>query len=130
MTRTQRRRTQGWAGFLAGLLAIGLFGASPAAAVCSQDPCAGGGDPNRDCVVNVSDAACTLEWLFAGADVPGCVAALNTNGDGEVNIADPVAVLNFLFGRGLAPVAPFPDCGPGTLPADTELGCTNAPDCQ
>ena len=65
-----------------------------------------------------------------GAAAPGCLAALNTNGDGDVNIADPVALLNFLFGGGPMITAPYPDCGPGMLPADPVLGCANPPDCQ
>ena len=44
--------------------------------------------------------------------------------------ADPVALLKLLFGGGLAPIAPFPDCGPGMLPVDAQLGCANPPDCQ
>jgi hypothetical protein len=88
------------------------------------------GDCNDDGTVNISDATCTLEWLFAGAGAPGCVAALNTNGDAKVDIADPVALLNFLFGGGPVITDPFPDCGPGTLPADAELGCANPPVCQ
>ncbi len=81
-------------------------------------------------MVNVSDASCVLNWLFDGAAKPGCLAAVNTNADDKVDIADPVSLLNFLFGGGSAPAAPFPDCGPGMLPADAELGCTNPPDCQ
>ncbi len=88
------------------------------------------GDCNGDGKVNISDATCTLNWLFAGAPKPGCEAALNTNGDDEVNITDPVTLLNFLFGGGVAPVEPFPGCGPGMLPADAELGCANPPACQ
>ncbi len=88
------------------------------------------GDCNADGQVNVADAACALNWMFGGAVDPGCLASLNTNGDGDTNIADPVSLLNFLFGGGEAPVAPFPDCGPGTLPADEKLGCANPPDCQ
>ena len=87
------------------------------------------GDCNDDGEINLSDAACALNWLFAGGAEPGCPAALNTNGDQAVNLADPVSLLNFLFGGGPAPVAPFPDCGPGMLPADKELGCANPPDC-
>ena len=26
--------------------------------------------------------------------------------------------------------APYPDCGPGLLAADEQLGCANPPDCQ
>ncbi len=88
------------------------------------------GDCNDDGDVNLADAQCTLNWLFAGPPKPGCIAALNTNGDEDVNIGDPVFLLNFLFAGGPAPVAPFPDCGPGTLPADEQLGCVNPPHCQ
>ena len=88
------------------------------------------GDCNDDGNVNLSDAICGLNWLFAAAPEPGCVAALNTNGDEDVDIADTVSLLNFLFAGGPAPVAPFPDCGPGMLPAGAELGCMNPPNCQ
>ena len=88
------------------------------------------GDCTGDGNVDIADAVCALDWLFAGAPEPGCVAALNTNGDAKVDIADPVSLLNFLFAGGPAPVAPFPDCGPGRLPADEQLGCANPPDCQ
>ncbi len=51
-------------------------------------------------------------------------------GDGNVDIADAVALLNFLFGGGPMITAPYPDCGPGVLPADPVLGCANPPACQ
>ncbi len=89
------------------------------------------GDCNKDDAVNLADAVCTLNWLFGGgAGMQDCVAALNTNGDATVNLTDPVSVLNFLFAGGPGPVEPFPECGPGTLPADEQLGCANSPDCQ
>ena len=88
------------------------------------------GDCNDDGNVNVSDASWSLEWLFGGPIEPGCLAALDTNGDDAVNIADPVFLLNFLFAGGPRLSAPFPDCGPGMVPADEELGCANPPDCQ
>lgn len=53
----------------------------------------------------------------------------NTNGDGAANITDATYLLNHLFAGSPPPVAPFPDCGPGTLPADAELGCANPPAC-
>ncbi len=84
---------------------------------------------NGDGGVDISDAVCILNWLFAGAPEPGCLASLNANGDGEVNITDPVWLLSFLFAGGPAPMEPFPDCGPGMLPADTALGCANPPNC-
>ena len=77
--------------------------------------------------MNVSDASCALNWLFAGVGTPGCIAALNANGDDEVNVTDAVALLNYLFADGPAPVAPFPDCGRGLSEADKELGCELPP---
>ena len=88
------------------------------------------GDCNDDGIVNLSDAACVLNRLFDRAPQPGCIAALNMNGDEAVNVADPVFVLNFLFAGGPRLSAPYPECGPGTLPADEQLGCANPPDCQ
>ena len=87
------------------------------------------GDCNGDGKVDIADAVCILDWLFAGGDALGCVAATNTNGDGAANIADTTYLLNHLFSGGPAPVDPFPDCGPGMLPADAELGCANPPNC-
>lgn len=87
------------------------------------------GDCNDDGDRNLSDATCVLSWLFGGHAEPGCPAALNTNGDDVVDLADPVLLLNFLFAGGPPPVAPFPECGPGMLPADKALGCANPPNC-
>jgi hypothetical protein len=87
-------------------------------------------DSNADRVTDLSDALFTLSWLFLNGPVPPCLAAANVNGDDSVDIADATQLLNHLFSGGPAPLAPFPDCGPGTLPADKELGCANPPDCQ
>jgi hypothetical protein len=95
------------------------------------DECAAGlarfrrGDCNGDGTVDISDASCGLNWLFAGTTEPGCLAALNTNGDETVDIADTVTLLNLLFGGGTIMAAPFPDGGPGMLPADAGLGCVD-----
>ncbi len=88
------------------------------------------GDCNADGAVDIADAVCILNWLFTGGAAPGCVAATNTNGDDAANVADATYLLNHLFAEGPALVAPFPDCGPATLPADEELSCVNPPDCQ
>jgi hypothetical protein len=62
---------------------------------------------------------------------PGCVAVTNSNGDGCTDISDAVYLLGHLFLGGPAPVAPFPDCGPGLLPVDQTLGCQTPPEsCQ
>ena len=85
------------------------------------------GDSNDDGTVDISDAVFTLTWLFLGGPAPGCVAVTNTNGDAAVDLSDPVYLLSHLFLGGPEPVAPFPDCGPGELPADEALGCVTPP---
>lgn len=87
------------------------------------------GDCNDDGEVNISDAVCVLNWLFLGSRDPGCIAALNTNGDEDVDIADPVYSLWFSFLGGPPPVPPYPECGPGTLPADEETCETPQSNC-
>jgi len=84
------------------------------------------GDCNSDAAIDISDAVCTLEWLFLGKEEPGCVPATNVNGDAGVDISDPVSLLGFLFQGGTAPVFPYPDCGIGLLEADEPLGCKTA----
>ena len=79
--------------------------------------------------VDLSDAVHTLNWLFLGGPAPGCVAAANTNGDDTVDLSDPVYLLSHLFLGGQPPVAPFPECGPGS-PTDEEIGCETPPTCE
>lgn len=88
------------------------------------------GGCNDDGRVDISDVVCTLNWLFGADSGFGCPAALDTNGDGAVNISDPVYLLGFLFSGGPDPIAPFPDCGPGTLASDARLGCAAPPSCR
>lgn len=87
------------------------------------------GNCNSDDKIDISDAVCILKFLFSTSVVAGgCKAALNVNGDATVDISDPVALLNFLFvGGASAPAPPFPECGPGMLPADDKLGCDEPP---
>jgi hypothetical protein len=86
------------------------------------------GECNDDGGVDISDAVFILNWLFSGAAPPGCVASANTNGDETADLSDAVYLLTYLFMGGPAVVAPFPDCGPGLLATDEELGCTAPPD--
>lgn len=50
------------------------------------------GDCNADGEVALSDVLCALDGLFAGGELP-CRSALDTNGDNDVNISDPVLLL-------------------------------------
>ena len=49
-----------------------------------------------------------LASLFQGGEEPPCDDAADANDDGDLNIADPVFVLNYLFASGPAPNAPGP----------------------
>ena len=84
------------------------------------------GDCNVDGTVDISDALCILNWLFLRSESPVCVAVTNTNGDAGEDISDAVYLLTHLLLGGPSPVAPFPKCGPGTLPTD-ESRCEMAP---
>ena len=88
------------------------------------------GDCNGDGSVTgaVTDALFLLEFSFAGGAEPPCMAACDANGDGDIvgQVSDAVYILLFNFIGGPAPAAPFPDCGPGELPTDEELGCESS----
>ena len=43
------------------------------------------------------------------------------------NITDPIIILTHLFLGGPQPLAPYPECGPGALAEDEELGCETPP---
>ncbi len=65
-----------------------------------------------------------LTLNFAGGFSAPCRAACDVNGDGTTGgVTDAVALLGYSFLRGPAPVAPFPECGPGELATDSVLGC-------
>ena len=64
-----------------------------------------------------------VEWLFLGSATSGCLAITNVNGVAEVDISDPIWVLEFLFLGSPPPVEPFPERGASTSDADSELGC-------
>lgn len=65
------------------------------------------GDCNGDDKVDLADAATMLANQFSGLPV-GCEDACDTNDDGILNMADPVAALNWLFKFGTEPPAPGP----------------------
>jgi len=85
------------------------------------------GDCNADGKIELSDAVCSLAWLFQGGATPDCIAATNTDGVGTVDLTDPIYLLNHLFLGGPPPVAPYPECGVGTLPED-EGTCKTPPE--
>ena len=85
-----------------------------------RSDCDGGGN------LNIGDAIFLLGELFnpSGNGLP-CEDACDVNDDAGVNIADAIFTLQFLFGGGVMPPAPFPDCG--SDPTGDALGCVTPP---
>ena len=80
------------------------------------------GDCDADGSLTIADAVGMLGQLFDGGPLMfPCEDACDVNDDAGLNIADPVRILSYLFSGGLAPPAPFPDCG--TDPSVDPLGC-------
>ncbi|MEE3229667.1 MAG: hypothetical protein VX272_01415, partial [Planctomycetota bacterium] len=83
----------------------------------------------------LSDAVYLLNFLFTGGEVPNCLAACDTDGDGRAMLTDSVQLLQFLFLGGIPPVnwdGPNPTCEtfePGT--PSFGLGCEEGnPSCS
>ena len=84
------------------------------------------GDINATGAVDVTDAVNTIDYLFRGTFAPACSDAADSNDDGELDVADPVWLLNDLFSGG--PDVPPPgkeDCG--SDPTEDDLGCDDYP---
>ncbi len=85
------------------------------------------GDVNDDAKVDISDAVGILYWLFLGESDPGCLEAVDSDGNGAHEITDAISLLDYLFQGGLAPPAPGPDaCG---RPVRWVFGCENISSC-
>lgn len=68
------------------------------------------GDANVDGKVNLGDPVATLNFLFLGADDPGCQDAADSNDNGTVDISDAIFTLGFLFLGNVRLPAPL-ECG-------------------
>ncbi len=71
------------------------------------------GDATGDLRHDITDAQVVLDSLFLGTGRLPCDASADTNGDGAVNLSDPVALLHYMFLGGDTPPEPFTKCGPG-----------------
>jgi len=67
------------------------------------------GDANDDGNLDLADAVRTLGFLFTGADID-CVAACDVDGSEDVNLSDPIYLLNHLFLGGPTPEPAFDEC--------------------
>ena len=99
------------------------------------------GDINQSGRLEVVDAILILDFLFSGATLPAgessranCLAAFNFDGStsddaqgvedlSDIDSTDAVALLRYLFLRGPAPPAPFPNCGQPTEPIAAAIEC-------
>ncbi len=92
------------------------------------------GDINADAHVDIGDPISLIHCLFNDGPCPTCEDAADCNNDGQMNIADSVFALNFLFLTGEDIPAPFPVCGGDPVPAEKdevdELGCEFFPPCD
>ena len=79
------------------------------------------GDANLDGVIDIADPIRILLHLFDGREI-GCEDAADADDDEMLVLTDAVVVLEYLFGSGAPPPAPFPE--PGLDPTDDgPLGC-------
>ncbi len=81
----------------------GRVDAGRAVMVAAEDPSGGPGDLNCDGLVQLDDVLASLAYLFQSGRLPLCPAGLEANGDGHLNLADPVYVLQWLYQGGPAP---------------------------
>ena len=75
------------------------------------------GDANDDTVVDMSDPIRVLTHLFLGGEPTNCPSAFDGDDSGEVNLADAIFLLGFLFLQGALPPDPGPrECGRDPTP--------------
>lgn len=58
------------------------------------------GDVNGDGIFDSSDATALLRYLFQGGDAPVNMDNADVDGDGQVNVADVVTMMNITRGQG------------------------------
>jgi hypothetical protein len=86
--------------------AMGFFYAEPAATLFVR------GDANDDGLTDISDPLSIVFDLFLERPAPApCRDALDADDSGAVNLADAVALLDFLFLNGAVVPLPFPQPG-------------------
>lgn len=59
----------------------------------------------------MSDAVAVLLYLFAGNAAPPCLKSADADDSGEINVTDPVRMLQYLFQGGALAAPAAPDCG-------------------
>ena len=84
------------------------------------------GDVTGDGTIDLADPIALLSHLFVpGSATPTCLDAGDTNDNDQLGLEDGVLLLDYLFGGGPAPEAPFPTSGFDPTPLGP--GCATAP---
>ena len=78
------------------------------------------GDVDGDARVSIRDPLAALAALFRGGPL-FCPDAADFNDDGQLDVTDVLASLEFLFAKAAPPAAPFPDVGAD--PSEDGLEC-------
>jgi parallel beta-helix repeat protein len=84
------------------------------------------GDVNADGILDISDPILLLFGLFLDATLP-CEKSADADDTGELNLADALDVLNYLFLAGAPP--PDPGLACGTDPTGDDLTCASYDAC-
>jgi hypothetical protein len=77
--------------------------------------------------IEITDVIVTFSYLFRGEVELSCLDAADSNDDGQLNIADPIYDLLFLYFSGSPPASPYPDCE--VDPTIDELDCQEYQGC-
>ena len=84
------------------------------------------GDADANGLVSaIPDALFILFYLAGDGDPPTCFDAADVNGDGGINIVDPIRLLSWGLGKGLPPDEPR---APNALAARSLSGRPSVPD--
>ncbi len=91
------------------------------------------GDANDDSEIDLSDAICTLLYLFEASvgpcASPLCLDAHDVNDDGDVDVSDPIRLLTHLFVDGPPLPEPYRSCGEDPtrdkLSCEVSIGCAD-----
>lgn len=82
---------------------------------------------NGDGEMNLADAVFLLVHLFQSGGTPPCLDACDINDDNAIDVADPIALLGWLFSGSPVLPDPYPNCG--SDPTAGEPGCESPPVC-
>lgn len=90
------------------------------------------GDANASGTVEFADVIASLQYLFGDGDA-GCLRALDLDGDGQVELNDPIRLITILFTEAEEDIPyPYPNCGramddPSQAPCEQPLPVAQCP---